>query len=78
VPTLSDVDLAAARSVVEAHGAAGALLAAYGVPVTGASVTVGDEGVPAIVEVVDDPSFGPIVGFGVGLRRRRGGDRPAR
>jgi acyl-CoA synthetase (NDP forming)/GNAT superfamily N-acetyltransferase len=84
VPRLSDVDEPAARAVVDAvlaEDAAGRelttteasrLLAAYGIPVES---TV-DSGVACVVGVVDDPSFGALVSFGIaGIATELLGDR---
>jgi hypothetical protein len=61
VVALSAVDSAAGMAVAGRQGSAAELLAAYGVPIVPATT-----GVECVVEVVDDPSFGPVVGFGVG------------
>jgi acyl-CoA synthetase (NDP forming)/GNAT superfamily N-acetyltransferase len=58
---LSGVDSAAGRDVAARSGPVEELLGAYGVPIAGAQ-----PGVECLVDVVDDPSFGPVVGFGVG------------
>lgn len=60
VPDLPGVDVEAARGVVAAQGPAEELLATYGV------VLAEGGGIPCVVRVVDDPSFGPVVGFSVG------------
>ena len=61
VPDLPGVDAAAARSVVAARGPVEELLAAYGV-----DLTQGRGGIECVLSIVDDPSFGPVVGFSVG------------
>ena len=61
VPDLPGVDAPAARSVVTAQGPVEELLATYGV-----GVTEGGSGIQCVVSIVDDPSFGPVVGFSVG------------
>ena len=61
VPDLPGVDVAAARSAVAAQAPVEALLATYGV-----GVTEGGRGIECVISLVDDPSFGPVVGFSVG------------
>jgi acyl-CoA synthetase (NDP forming) len=74
VPKLSDVDADAARSVIEtvlenhAEGELGqpetqALLAAAGLRLSDAPEEVDETSV--VVRVVEDPNFGPLIGFGL-------------
>ena len=52
---------ALARVVRYAQGPVEELLATYGI-----GVTEGGSGIQCVVSIVDDPSFGPVVGFSVG------------
>ncbi|HEX2850418.1 MAG TPA: GNAT family N-acetyltransferase [Acidimicrobiales bacterium] len=93
VPDLEEVDAAAARAVVAAAlvGSPGgrpltaeeadAVLAAYGIAVTRESATgpTPREGVETLVGIVQNPSFGPLVMFGMGgLTAELLGDRAYR
>jgi acyl-CoA synthetase (NDP forming)/GNAT superfamily N-acetyltransferase len=88
VPTLRDVDTAAARAQIAAALAdtpggreltpaeTAAVLAAYAIPYSGPDTALPPGGVACVVGVVDDPSFGALVSFGIaGLATELLGDR---
>ncbi|HEY7222937.1 MAG TPA: GNAT family N-acetyltransferase [Micromonosporaceae bacterium] len=75
LPELAGMDSDAGRAVVARQGPVAELLAAYGIPSTVDWKATAD-GVECVVEVLDDPAFGPVVGFGVGgIATRLLGDR---
>jgi acyl-CoA synthetase (NDP forming)/RimJ/RimL family protein N-acetyltransferase len=90
VPELGDVDTAAARALVSRFLAgrpdggwltadqAADLLACYRIPKPATPVGSADAAVELVVEVVQEPVFGPLVVFGLGLPPSDGLDRSAR